>query len=198
MTMKPQLPPPREAGETPPKDLKDETTSLMQRAVTLPEFQSAFSVMSAFDDGGNLDIGSLLHQFRDAADAINNGNMEGPERMAISQAKVLDMLFHELLRRGMANADSAHFEPLMKLALKAQAQSARTLETLAVLKKPPVFANQVNMANQQVVNNAPATLPASPVETRSSTATPALNAPRENIVRLVKTRKRHSQRHALE
>lgn len=42
----------------------------------------------------------------------------------------------------------------MRLALRAQAQSARTLETLAALKNPTVFAKQLNLASQQVVNNA--------------------------------------------
>ena len=43
--------------------------------------------------------------------------------------------------------------PYMKLALRAQAQSARTLETLATLKSPAIFAKQVNVAHQQVVTN---------------------------------------------
>jgi len=41
----------------------------------------------------------------------------------------------------------------MRLAFKAQAQCRATLETLAVLKNPPVFTRQANIAAQQVVNN---------------------------------------------
>lgn len=41
-----------------------------------------------------------------------------------------------------------------RLALKAQSQCRATLETLAVIKNPPVFARQANIANgPQQVNN---------------------------------------------
>jgi hypothetical protein len=183
---------------TPPEESENTAVSLMQHAVTLPEFQAAFTVMSAVEGGGSMDIGILLKRFGEAADAINNGNMEGPERMAISQAKVLEMLFHELLRRGMANLDSGQFEPLIRLALRAQAQSAKTLETLAVLKKPPVFANQVNMANQQVINNGlPSGTPSASAD-QGVNSRPTLEAESPNLVRLAKTPKRARQRHALD
>jgi hypothetical protein len=176
--MKPQLPQSCEAHETPSEETKDETTSLIQSAVTLPEFQSALSVISAFDDG-SMDLGKLLNQFRHAADAVNNGNLDGPERMAMCQAKILDMLFNELLRRGMAVIDQPEFETIMKLALKAQAQSAKALETIAVLKKPAIFAKQLNMAHQQVVTNTPQV-------TASHTAPPMLDANSEHSANLVR------------
>lgn len=47
----------------------------------------------------------------------------------------------------------------MRLALKAQAQCARTIEVLAAIKNPPViYAKQANIANgpQQVNNGTPA------------------------------------------
>ena len=194
--MKPHTPLPPHICELP--DAEDEANSLLQRVVTQPEFQAAFSVMSALDGGGTMDLASLLSQFRNAADAVNEGKMEGPERIAMSQAKLLDMLFHELLRRGMANLESSLGEALMRLALKAQAQSSRTLETLAVLKKPPVFAHQVNMANQQVVNN---TLPNGaplPSTLHLQGTPPALSEESPNLVRLAKKRKPTIQYYAVE
>jgi hypothetical protein len=44
-------------------------------------------------------------------------------------------------------------EQYLRLALKAQSQCRATIETLAVLKNPPVFTRQANIAGQQVVNN---------------------------------------------
>jgi hypothetical protein len=181
--MKPQLPQSSEARETLSEETMDETTSLIQSAGTLPEFQSAFSVISAFDDG-SMDIGKVLNQFRRAANEVNIGNMDGPERMAMCQAKMLDLLFHELLRRGMALVGQPDFEIIMKLALKAQAQSAKALETIAVLKKPAIFAKQLNMANQQVVNHHH---PATPqlAENTSSPPTPiAIEQQSSKLVRL--------------
>ena len=44
----------------------------------------------------------------------------------------------------------------MKCALRAQSQCRATLETLATIKNPPVFAKQANIARgPQQVNNGP-------------------------------------------
>ena len=51
-------------------------------------------------------------------------------------------------------------ETNLRLALKAQAQCARTVEVLAAMKNPPiVFAKQANIAHghQQINNNQPST-----------------------------------------
>ncbi len=48
----------------------------------------------------------------------------------------------------------AHFEAYARLALRAQAQSRATVQTLAEMKMPTVFARQANIANgHQQVNN---------------------------------------------
>ncbi|MFN0129104.1 MAG: hypothetical protein ACKV19_20730, partial [Verrucomicrobiales bacterium] len=77
----------------------------------------------------------------------------GWERLAESQAKTLDCLFHRLVSVAFCNLQKPHFEPLLRLAFRAQAQSARTLETIAALRNPAVFAKQVNIGQQQVVAN---------------------------------------------
>jgi hypothetical protein len=47
-----------------------------------------------------------------------------------------------------------HFDKYMRLALKAQGQCRATVETLAFMKNPPVFARQANIAHgPQQVNN---------------------------------------------
>ena len=52
----------------------------------------------------------------------------------------------------------------MRLSLKAQGQCRATLETLAVIKNPPVFAHQANIAHgpQQVNNTRPTAKPSAP------------------------------------
>jgi hypothetical protein len=63
-----------------------------------------------------------------------------------------------------------NLEQYMRLALKAQSQCRATFETLALLKNPPVFARQANIAAQQVVNNVTITQPsrAGNLETRQN------------------------------
>jgi len=67
----------------------------------------------------------------------------------------LDAIFNELARRAALSMGEyiGSFETYMKMALKAQAQTVRTVEVLAAIKKPPVvFAKQANISNgpQQV------------------------------------------------
>lgn len=88
--------------------------------------------------------------------------MSRPEAILPAQAHTLDALFSNLARRAYGNmvegyGDSA--ERFLKLALKAQAQSVRTIEALAELKYPKTvsFIGQANIANghQQINNGFP-------------------------------------------
>ncbi len=100
----------------------------------------------------------------------------------------IDHLFHWLLRNGMANfKNPQRFDSIMRLALRAQSQSARTLETISALKNPAIFAKQLNVAQQQVVSNGNTGLGALP--DAAPPATPSkrgLNAPHPEIVRLAR------------
>jgi hypothetical protein len=76
--------------------------------------------------------------------------------MAVSQATALNVMFARLSSVALQDIRHPHFDSLMRLALRAQTQCSRTLDTLTKLKNPSVFANQLNVAHQQIVNNAPA------------------------------------------
>lgn len=88
--------------------------------------------------------------------AVRAGDMSGPEDMLLVQAHALDALFGKMVRKAsaqMAEYPDA-FERYMRFALKAQSQSRASLEALALLKNPPVFAKQANFAaGHQQVNN---------------------------------------------
>jgi hypothetical protein len=63
---------------------------------------------------------------------------------------VLDTLFNTLLRRAMDMKGLHDYEMCMKIALKAQAQSRMTWETLSEIKNPRqavAFVKQANIAN---------------------------------------------------
>ncbi len=104
---------------------------------------------------GEIDLGAAIEVMRGKADEANNGNLTGLEATLTAQATTLDTIFNALARRGN-NADTmTKLEIYMRLALKAQAQCARTIEVLATMKNPPViFAKQANISNgNQQVNN---------------------------------------------
>jgi hypothetical protein len=80
----------------------------------------------------------------------------GSEATLISQAATLNTLFHVLTQRASWNLGEhvQAAEIYLRLALKAQAQCARTLEMLQEMKNPrPVVINQANVAAQQIVQN---------------------------------------------
>ncbi len=68
----------------------------------------------------------------------------------------MNTLFHVLTQRATWNLGE-HIqaaEIYLRLALKAQAQCARTIEVLREMKNPrPVVINQANVAAQQIVQN---------------------------------------------
>jgi hypothetical protein len=110
---------------------------------------------------GELSLTECALVLKDAAHAVNGGDLSGAESMLTAQAAALNAIFGELARRSAMNMGEhlGATESYMRLALKAQGQCRATLETLAAIKNPPVvFARQANINNggQQQVNNGTA------------------------------------------
>lgn len=136
-----------------PKADKDFTRDFLK-----PEYQAMMTEAMAThrECVDRFDFRAMREALDLAGDEVNAGSMRLPERMAIAQAHTLNHLFNQLAVRAFENLGGQWFEPYMRLALRAQAQSARALETLAALKSPAIFTKQLNVANQQVVNQGSA------------------------------------------
>lgn len=109
---------------------------------------------------GEIDITEAVSVMREKADKVKAGDIGELESTLAAQVVSLDAIFNEMARRSALNLGEflQASESYMRLALKAQAQCARTIEVLAAIKNPPViFAKQANIANgpQQVNNGAP-------------------------------------------
>ena len=143
------------------------------RLMTAPEFEAARAIQAVEGTGGyggQLDTPELVGCLRTLAGNVNGGDLGHVEAMLFNQATALQSLFSRLVERGMKADLLPHFEAYMRLALRAQAQSTRTLEVLANVKNPPVvIARQANIAQQQQVNNGPAV----PAVTRARNPAPA-------------------------
>lgn len=126
----------------------------------------------------DLSLSDMVISLKEQGQAANGGDLSAGERMLSAQAVTLNSMFAELARRAAMNMGT-HLqatETYLRLALKAQAQSRATLETLATIKNPPVFARQANINNggQQQVNNGTgsATAPLSPAKPGEAPSTP--------------------------
>ena len=143
-------------------------------AVITPALAAARVILNAEGQNGlgaRLDLLALTESLNKQAAKVRAGNLAQVEKMLLSQATALQSLFARLVERGMDADLFPHYETHLRLALRAQAQSTRTLEVLANLKNPPVvIAKQANIAqgHQQVNNGLPADDPGRARETENS------------------------------
>jgi hypothetical protein len=125
------------------------------RTLTRPEIGAA-AVIEAWQKDTH-DVNALAAELAVQVQAVNEGQLGRAEGILISQAHTLDALFVNLMRRAMNQVTMSHWDAYMRMGLKAQSQCRATLQALADLKNPPVFAKQANIANgpQQVNNGFP-------------------------------------------
>lgn len=119
----------------------------------------------------NASISGLVAELAGQCAAVQSGDMRRPESILVAQAHTLDAVFADLAMRAALNMgrlpDAA--DRYMRLALKAQSQCRATLESLALIKNPPVvIATQANIAHgpQQVNNGASPVLRAREIESQ--------------------------------
>ena len=145
----------------------DSPEAATARALTRPQVQAAVTIQ-AFQ-GENLEVNALVTELSNQVRAVNSGDLHRAEGMLIAQAHTLDELFNNLARRSHRNIIGGFpqaAETYMRLALRAQNQCRATLETLAAVKNPPVFAKQANINNggqQQINNGVPAPASGKPI-----------------------------------
>jgi len=111
---------------------------------------------------GENDITEAVKVVAEKVNKVKANDLSGLEATLTAQVVTLDVMFNELARRAGLNFGEYlnAAEKYMRLALKAQAQTARTVEVIAALKNPPVvFAKQANISHghQQINNHHSAT-----------------------------------------
>jgi hypothetical protein len=140
--------------------IKPTRSQLIAKVSLQPAYRSA-SVIAKFDGDEDVDFFDLSQAVKEQSAAIQAGNMENAEAMLATQAITLDSLFANLARRAGSNMEAGHGEAAeryMKLALRAQAQCAKTIQTMGELNNPRqiAFVKQANIAHNQQVNNGKA------------------------------------------
>lgn len=107
---------------------------------------------------GEQDLEALMDEVAGQVRKVAAGDMSRPEAMLVAQMHALNSIFTALMQRASWNMGEYPQTAWQytRLALKAQAQTASTIEILAALKNPqPVaFVKQANFAaGHQQVNN---------------------------------------------
>jgi hypothetical protein len=103
---------------------------------------------------GTVDATECLNAVVDSAERVNRSDLGDAEALLMAQATTLNAVFTNLLHRSHETQYLQQFEVYMRLALKAQSQCRATCEALAVLKNPPIFAKNANVAQNQQINNS--------------------------------------------
>jgi hypothetical protein len=109
-----------------------------------------------------LGITELYAALEAMGSAVAAGDLSRTESLLTSQAVSLNAIYVTLARRSHGAQYVENFERYLRLGLRAQAQCRATIETLALMKNPPIFARQANIAqgpqqvNNGVVNNGSA------------------------------------------
>lgn len=117
-----------------------------------------FGAPLACEELSTMELGLALN---DMVSQINSGEMSSVERLLTTQAVALNTLFGECARMAAKNM-GGHLpatEAYMRMALKAQQQSASTLKILGEIKSPgqvSFIKQQNNAAGHQQVNNGTA------------------------------------------
>lgn len=103
-----------------------------------------------------VDIPALCDEIRARATEVAGGDTSRLEAMLFGQSEALQFLWVWLLEKAMVQEQSVHHDALMRLALRAQAQSRASIETLMLAKNPQtIIARQANVTSgpQQINNN---------------------------------------------
>lgn len=143
------------------KIVKEEGKSELRQLTELqlsPLINNALTLqVVAASNSDKIDITEAVEVMKEKSEKIIAGDLSELESTLAAQVVTLNTIFNTLTLRSTHNmGNSLKFtETYMRLALKAQAQCARTVEVLAALKNPPiVFAKQANIAQgHQQINN---------------------------------------------
>lgn len=119
-----------------------------------PEF-AALQVIRSINQSKAADVHELYKAIGVLASKIVNGDDEPLEAMLAGQAIALQHVFAGLMSKAANRSDFHQADVLFRLALKAQAQSAKTIQILGELRNPKsvAFVRQANIASQQIVSN---------------------------------------------
>ena len=126
----------------------------LARSMVSPEFLALSSIDSLTSTGnGPTDLNELSKELEAQTKKFKEGNSGRAESMLSAQSHTLDAMFHNLIRRAMANIKGGYSEvgrDYLKLAMKAQSQCRTTLDSLTAINRPIIKQTNIAHGPQQV------------------------------------------------
>lgn len=136
----------------------DERGKAFATLITSPELAAhrVIALMQPKDVADEIDVPGMIASLSSQSASIQRGDLAQTEAMLINQATALQSIFARLTEKAMQQSHLPNLESFMKLALRAQSQCRATIETLSVIKNPPViYARQANLTTgPQQINNS--------------------------------------------
>jgi hypothetical protein len=144
------------APPTPPQVVSEPSTTSSDAARNLTTGTLPSLMMESYTRSTTIDTFDLLARLLENARTIQAGDLAQIESMLISQAVALQSMFADLAVRGKRQTSVAAVQSLTPLALRAQAGSRATLQTLSEMKnlRQVAFVKQANVAQTQQVEDA--------------------------------------------
>lgn len=131
--------------------------------------------------GKDVPVDELVEALVSNMEEIKGGDLSKLEAMLYAQASALQTMFTSLAKRAHFQESLKQYESHMGFALKAQAQSRATIQTLIELKFPRqvAFVKQANIAHghQQINNGTPSQAPSHASNTDANLKNELLEAP---------------------
>ena len=149
---------PEDKSKKSPEELKEDRLKRkrLSRFTLSPSYNAAAVIAPYAGIYGEQDVDELaLHLLEVCEKDLINNNLDRSEEMLLSQAHALQAIFTNLSRRAFMVEHVDYLERYLRLALKAQAQCARTIEVLGTIKNPTsvAFVRQANIGQAVQVNN---------------------------------------------
>lgn len=122
---------------------------------------NATAALSYSDMLGELELEDCIAALNEQTRKVHEGSLSTLEATLVAQTVTLNAMFTQLAVTASRLDVVDHIDRVTRLALKAQSQCRATVETLALMKSPPlVITRQANFSQgpQQVNNAAPSTV----------------------------------------
>lgn len=136
------------------KTVEAREAELRANAYSNPFMSTALAICNNYKNE-NISYEGLANNMSKQMHEIKNNTIH-LETMLFTQAVALQELFNKSMTQASHSSTIAGLKAWSEIALRAQAQSRKTIATLAEIKNPrnfPIFVRQQNNAINQQINN---------------------------------------------